>query len=163
MKKTNGITMISLTITIIILLIISGIAIYSGKETINKAKLEELRTNMLLIQAKAKEYVEEANFKIGISPEEGKKETVRNSVYLEKAQLTKASELQEVELPSGLEATECYVLTEDTLKEWGLDKIKLSNNEYYLVKFDEENEKVEVYNTDGYDGKYSLTEIDSLE
>ena len=62
-KKENGITLIALGVTIIVLLIIASIGVYSGKETIKKAQLEEMRTNMLLIQAKSKEYVEEANFK----------------------------------------------------------------------------------------------------
>lgn len=83
-NKTNGITLISLVITIIILTILAGISIYSGKETIKKAKLEELKTNMLLIQAKARQYVEEANFKIGIGTEEeknAKTATVRKEIY----------------------------------------------------------------------------------
>ena len=32
-----------------------------------------------------------------------------------------------------------------------------------MIKFDDTNLTVEVYNTKGYDGKYSLTEIDNLE
>ena len=66
-EKNNGVTLLALVITIVVLLIIAGITVYEGKETINRSKLEELRTNMLLIQAKSKEYVEEANFKIGKS------------------------------------------------------------------------------------------------
>ena len=62
-KNNKGITLIALTITIIILLILASITIYSGKESIKKAQLESLKTNMLLIKAKAKEYVEQASFK----------------------------------------------------------------------------------------------------
>ncbi len=46
---------------------------------------------------------------------------------------------------------------------WGLDGLELEEGEYYLIKFDDTNATVEVYNTLGYDGKYSLTEIDSIE
>ena len=56
-KKENGITLIALGVTIIVLLIIASIGVYGGKETIKKAQLEEMRTNMLLIKAKSKEYV----------------------------------------------------------------------------------------------------------
>ena len=56
-KKENGITLIALGVTIIVLLIIASIGVYSGKETIKQAQLEEMRTTMLLIQAKSKEYV----------------------------------------------------------------------------------------------------------
>ena len=66
-KNEKGITLIVLAVTIIIMLIIASIAIYSGTESIKNAKLEALKTNMLLIQAKAKEYVEEVSFKIGVT------------------------------------------------------------------------------------------------
>ena len=49
------------------------------------------------------------------------------------------------------------------MKEWGLENVKLENKEYYLIKFDDTNATVEIYNTLGYDGKYSLTEIDNIE
>ena len=61
----KGITLASLVITIIVLLIIASIAIYYGTEAIKKANVENIRTNMLLINSKAKEYCEEANFRLG--------------------------------------------------------------------------------------------------
>ena len=64
-NKNRGITLASLVITIIVLLIIAGISVYSGTDIIKRAKLEELKTNMLLIETKAKECVENANFKLG--------------------------------------------------------------------------------------------------
>lgn len=77
-SRTKGITLISLVVTVVVLIILAGITIYSGKGTIERAKLEELKTNMLLIQAKAREYVEEANFKIGIVSEEERTNKTRN-------------------------------------------------------------------------------------
>lgn len=87
-RESNGITLTSLVVTIVMLVIIAGISIYSGKATIKKARLEGLKTNMLLIQAKAKEYVEEANFKIGKNTD--KVEKVREDVYEDKCGLEKA-------------------------------------------------------------------------
>ena len=57
-KQEKGITLTVLVTTIIVLLIIAGIGINYGRDTIQKAHLEELETNMLLIKAKAnpKEY-----------------------------------------------------------------------------------------------------------
>lgn len=60
-KRNNGVTLVALIVTVIILLIIAGIATYSGIGIIRNANLEALKTNMLLIEAKAKEYVEEVN------------------------------------------------------------------------------------------------------
>ena len=39
----------------------------------------------------------------------------------------------------------------------------LNDNEYYLINFNDTDATLEVYNTQGYDGKYSLTEIDKLD
>ena len=160
--KNKGITLVSLMVTIIILIIIASISINIGSNMIKKAGLEELKTNMLLIQAKAKEYVEEANFKMGKNPDDDKKQTVRNEVYIEKAKL-KVPEI----VSSPIDLTDCYELKEETYQNWGLNKIQLESNEHYLVKFDEQNMTVEVYNIPGYkaaDGqKYSLTDIDKIE
>lgn len=158
--QTKGITLISLIIAIIVLLIIAGISIYSGKDIIKRAKLEELRTNLLLIQAKAKEYVEEANFKMGPSPDDSKKTAVRQQVYEEEAKLQKATNIT---APSSIPVSECYQVTKETLKDWGLDKIETKLEEYYLIQFDDTNATVEIYHTEGYNGKYSLTEIDAIE
>ena len=93
LKKNQGITLVALAITIIILLIIAGIATYSGVEIIKSANLEALKTNMLLIEAKAREYVEEVNFKMGPKPDETKRSEVRKSVYEDEAGLKKHQNL----------------------------------------------------------------------
>ena len=159
-KENKGITLVALVVTIVVLLIIAGIGINYGIDTIKRAQLEELRTNMLLIEAKAKEYVEEANFKMGKSPDDAKKAEVRQEVYVDTAKLLPSTN---VSAPPSIPVSECYLVTEDTMKSWGLEDIKLEDGEEYLIKFDDTNATVEVYNTLGYDGKYSLTDIDNLE
>lgn len=163
MQNTRGITLIALIITIIVMIILAGIGIYGSTDIIKKAKLEELKTNMLLMQAKAREYVEEATFKMGINPNDEKKANVRNEVYVENAKLQKATE---GEIPAGFSITDsntCYWLTTDAQTTWGLSKVKLEKNEKYLIQFDETNMTVEVYNTIGYRGNYSLTAIEQIE
>ncbi len=160
LKDKNGVTLIALVVTIMVLMIIAGIAIYSGREIIQDAKLESLRTNMLLIQAKSKEYVEEATFKMGISPDDSKKAEVRQEVYEQTAMLEKADNV-----PSEFEISDtstCYWLTKTAQDNWGLQDIELKDNEKYLIKFDEQNQIVEIYNTLGFDGKYSLTGINQI-
>lgn len=162
-RKENAITLISLAITVIVILIISSVATYSGKEIIRKGKLEELRTNMLLIQAKAKEYVEDANFKMGLAPDETRKEEVRESVYVDGAKLEKVN-AQEYGIDN---SSVCYKVTKETLNIWGLDKIELKDNEDYLIAFDDENATVEIYNTKGFvddngDTRNSLTDIEEI-
>ena len=43
----------------------------------------------------------------------------------------------------------------------GLEQIENTGGEYW-VTFDEENCTVEVYNTEGYQGNYSLTDIENI-
>ncbi len=167
-KSNKGITLVALVITIIVLAIITSISIYSGKDVIEKTKLEGLKTNMLLIQAKAKEYVEQANFKMGINPEqksEEEKQKIRSEVYEnqseEGAQLEKATDI-----PSNFgvsDSSTCYWLTQKAQEKWGLDKIELEDGEKYLIEFNEAKETVEVYNTVGFNGKYSLTDINTIQ
>lgn len=160
-NRTEGVTLLALTVTIAILIIIAGITIYSGKDTIKKAKLEELKTNMLLIQAKAREYVEDATFKMGINPDDNKKNQVREEVYIQNARLEKADSV-----PSDFgiaDTSTCYWLTEAAQTNWGLNKMDLDDNERYLIQFNENDGTVEVYNSLGYNGNYSLTEIDKLQ
>lgn len=166
MKKNKGVTLISLVITIIILLIIASISLYSGKGIIKKAQLEELKTNMLLIEAKAKQYVEEANFKMGINPDDTKKSEVRNEVYINTAKLTSANDMTtDISIPT----SDCYKLTQEAIDAWGLSEMEIEEGEYYLIQFKDtitaENTSlsVEIYNTKGYNGKYSLTEIEQIE
>lgn len=160
-NRTNGVTLIVLTITIVILLILAGIVLYYGKDTIKMAQIEELKTNMLLIQAKAREYVEDANFKMGINPDEEKKANVRNEVYVTNAKLKKVEEGEVLSDFGITDITTCYWLTPEAQSSWGLDKIKLVENEKYLIQFDENNVTVEIYNTKGYEGNYSLTAIEN--
>ncbi len=164
MRGIRGITLIALVITIIVLLILAGISLYSGRDTLEKAKLQELKTNMLLIQAKAREYVEEVNFRMGIGTEEEKnnnKITARKEIYEETEKL-KALTKEEIKEQFEIEVNDTgYQLTQETKEKWGLDKIE-KEGQYFLI-FDEIHEKVEVYYTQGYNGKYSLTDIDQIQ
>ena len=92
MKKINenGVTLIALIVTIIVLLIIAGISIYTGTKTIKEAKLEELKTNMLLIEAKARGLVEETNFQLGPDQQNNDKlGEIRKAEYEDKNKLQK--------------------------------------------------------------------------
>jgi len=53
-QNQKGITLIGLLITIIVIVIIAGVSIYTGRDLLNEAKTTELETNILLIQAAGK-------------------------------------------------------------------------------------------------------------
>ena len=160
-KNNKGITLIALTITIIILLILASITIYSGKESIKKAQLESLKTNMLLIKAKAKEYVEQASFKNGVNKSEISEEA-KNELKGKEANASDYSK-QNITINGG---EILYKLTSDNLKEMGLKDVKLGSNEEYLVKYNIKDVTVVVYNTSGYENNgttvYSLSELEKI-
>ena len=160
-KNNKRITLIALTITIIILLILASITIYSGKESIKKAQLESLKTNMLLIKAKAKEYVEQASFKNGVNKSEISEEA-KNELKGKEANASDYSK-QNITINGG---EILYKLTSDNLKEMGLKDVKLGSNEEYLVKYNIKDVTVEVYNTSGYENNgttvYSLSELEKI-
>ena len=54
-KKENGITLMSLVITIVILLILASIATYSGIEVIKSSKLTKFTTEMRIMQTQVNE------------------------------------------------------------------------------------------------------------
>lgn len=164
-NENKGVTLIALTITIIVLLIIAGIAVFNGKETIQKANLEALRTNMLLIEAKAKGIVEEANFQLGPDfQKESELGTIRNNIYVNENKLQKLSD-SGITVPSEIPTGDnVYVFTQETANLWSLDDVysDLEEGEYYILEFNEKEVTVKIYNTLGYQGHYSLTDIDEL-
>lgn len=164
-KEDKGVTLVALTIMIIVLLIIAGIGIYSGKNIIQEANLEALRTNMLLIEAKARGIVEEANFQLGPeSQKESELGTIRNNLYVNENKLQPLSS-SGITVPSGIPTGDnAYVFTEETASLWALENVysELEEGENYIIVFDEKAATVEIYNTMGYQGHYSLTEIDGI-
>jgi len=163
MKQEKGVTLVTLVITVILLVILAGITVYSGADVIKRANLESMRTNMLLIQAKAKEYVEEADFKMGPNPTNEKKGEVMSNVC-DEAGLKSAYD-EGITTINGNDTRGYYLVTEEAYSNMGLNKIKeeLKDGEAYLLKFDIDNLNVEVYNTIGYEGKYSLTDLEEIQ
>lgn len=178
MKKNNGITMIVLVITIVILLIIAGISINSGEKVIKESELENIKTNMLLIKGKAKGYVESANFDLGVSIDKNSEEEKNKKIEKAKSELkgteiTDSKELKNINITSenlqenNLNYSYYYKLSTKDLEELGLQNVKSDNKKgWYIVKYDMKNVEIEVYNTLGFekDNKtyYSLTEIQDL-
>ena len=172
MNNQKGVTLLILVVMIIVMLIIAGITIYSGTEAIKRAGLENLKTNLLLIQAKTKEYVEEVSFKMGTKPDESKRPEIRKEVYETEGKLVALSnasqEVQSAASEIGLTTSDvCYYVSREALNNMGLNQVTEGDGDYYLVIFDETNLSVEIYNTKGYQDngivKHSLTDIDAIE
>lgn len=79
-KNNKGITMISLIVMIIVISILAGISITEGTALIKQVKVDNYKTNMISIKAKAKVIAEEVNSKTwDISAEE--KSTKRQELF----------------------------------------------------------------------------------
>jgi Tfp pilus assembly protein PilE len=160
MKVSNqkGITLIALAVMIVVLTILTGITINYGKSTIEKAKLENVKTNMLLLQGKLKTYAEQAKFQ-GVDSIEKLEEFSKictkvssNSTVTSKAKKAGISDV-----------SSWYYFTSAQLEYLGLKDIQNSEGEF-IVKFDIENATVndsDVVYTTGYNGSYTLQEISS--
>lgn len=165
MKKENGITLVALTITIVVMMILASITVYFGIDLIKEVKLQDLRTNMLLIQAKAKECVEEVSFQKANVTDTAAIEQIKN----ENLKGKKIAENEEVkalaEQTNKIDTTqidEYYYLDVADLEEMGIQDLKPEDYGWFIIRYDIDNIKIEVINTTGYQGKYTLEEINAL-
>ena len=182
MKKNRGITMVALVITIVVLLIIAGISIGAGNNAIKNSKLENLKTNMLLIEVKAKEQIENAKFRLGTSFDKATEEEKTNRVNTAKSEFTGEEIVDGNIFNNNTKITTekikednknniyYYKLSTQNLMDMGLKNVKSDEKDgYYIVKYDLsdlsdlKNSTIESYNTEGFDDEgnvvYSLTDI----
>ena len=129
--------MVALIITIILMSILVGVGINFGNGAINKARLEDIKTDMISIKTKAKIIADEYNFK--------------------DIEVLKGKLIDDQEILSKLSIEEGYLWDRNTLDEEGLNSIK--ENVYVVTYNLEDTSNCEVYYINGYDGKYSLTDL----
>jgi len=143
-KKDQGITIVALVITIVIMLILVGVSIKIGTDVISRSQLEDIKTNMLAIQGKARIIKEKNDFGEedlkGISLSE-------DSSYI----------VDENILPA--DKSGCYIWGEEILEEEGLSSIETTSEKFYIVDY---NNDCEVYYSLGVKGKYSLTDLKDM-
>ena len=164
MKKQNGVTLVTLTITIIVMIIIASITSYAGIGLIKQAKLQDLVTTMLLIQVKAKEGVEEVNFQKANVTDQATIDSIKEE-YLKG---NKVSEANDEELKSKVTeivgTTEnCYYFSQEELNEMGIKDITIEDYGYFVVIYDIDNIKAEIINTKGYQGEHTLEGLKLLQ
>lgn len=175
-KQTNeGITLLALVITVTVMLIIAGITIGAGGDTIRQTNVENIKTNMLLIEAKTKEFVEKASHDLGVKPAEATEEmkTKANNELEGEGKGTKIQSsdslidrLTEIgitneQITQGL----VFKLSTADLDKMGIRNVKSDDDEgWYIVVYDITNVGVKVYHTHGIkinkdEVKYNLDDI----
>lgn len=141
-KNNKGISRMTLLIAIIVILIIAAIAINYGNSSIKKEQLESLKTNMLLIQAKAKEYCEQASFLQGTHPTDETKQKAKEYLESKLKVLTPNGEVNSVTYEYTSE------LNSEDFTNMGLKDINAEDR--YCIGFDISNHKIEIYTLKGY-------------
>lgn len=169
MNKQTGSTFIKLIIATVIMIILASVAVNYGRILMQEVKVQDLRTNMLYIQAEAKKGLEEVCFQT-VNLDESKQENIDKINQIKQENLdgvilsNAPTEIQNAvqNIPELTVDETFYYLNEENLNEMGIKDIKLEDDEYFIVKYDFENINVEVINTKGYEGNYTLTQLNQL-
>lgn len=150
LKIEKGITIIALVITIILMLILTGVGMYAGGYALNKAKLEDIKTEMISIKTRAKIIVEQYNFKdietlVGSNITEEEKEKIQ---LKEKIEVLKEDE---------------YEILKWNSNDLAGQNLSTIEGDKYIVFYDlKDPNNCEVYYLEGYEGKYSLTDLQGV-
>lgn len=155
MKSEKGLTFLSTAILVIVIALIAFATVYFARIQASKEKAEDVKTDMLLVQAKVKkisgDYVLEHKEEILIGTKlSDMKEEKPIKEFLEK----------EVFNPSE-KNKKYYVLNQENLNDLELNKVILEENSYYIAEYT----TGEVYYTKGYmdengDVHYKATDIE---
>ena len=179
MKENNkGITLIALVITIMVMLGLTLVVINIGGESMDKANLQNLKTNMLLIEAKVKEFAENANYVLGVKPAEATAEMKAKATSMLEGEgkgtkITSSDPIYTTLTDIGVDQQAInngtvYKLSTDDLTKMGIKGVKSDDKEgWYIVAYDITNNSVKIYNTEGIQTekdtvKYGLDDIRDL-
>ena len=146
LKSKNGITIIALVLTVIIMLILVGVTVKIATNSIDESEKQDIITNMISIKTKAKIVKDKYNFK--------DIENLVGTPLIEDTEHTTTD--VKVEIP-GEKINKCYIWTQEDLNDQGLASISSNKSEFYIVCYGDD--EIEVYYSKAVDGKYSLTEL----
>lgn len=121
----KGVTIVTLVVMIIVIAILASVTVYTGTGIIKQASLQNINTNMMLIQAKTKTISEKAKFNKDTSSYKGTKLT----------DISDNKKIDDLITNKVIENTDsCYLLSGSDLKEMGLEKIKVEDG--YIVDYE---------------------------
>lgn len=144
LRKESGITIVALIITIIIMLILAGVGVYYATDAMDKARLEDIKTDMISIKTKAKIITEQYNFKDIDS-------LVGTEITEEEARILGISKNEQTRKMSS-----------NDLTSQGLSS-SIDGDKYVIYYNIEDPNNCEVYYLEGYNGKHSLTDLQALQ
>lgn len=143
LKMEKGITLVALVITVILMMILVGVTIHFSTDAIDKANLEDIKTDMISIKTRAKIVAEQYNFK--------DIDTLVGSAITDE------------------EAQKLGLTNNENIRKWSSSDLSSQNlgaieGNIYVVSYDlDDPNNCEVYYLEGYEGKYSLSELQNIE
>ncbi len=169
LKVENGITIIALIITIILMLILAGVGMHFGSGALDKAKLEDIKTEMLSIKPKAKIVADKYNFKdienlVGTPLDQNAdQEGIQTSAYKISDELNAIFNEKNEEGKAKIDVSKLYVWTKEDLNSQGLNTIDVDENKFYIVYYNlKDANACEVYYSQGIQGQYSLNALQDM-
>ncbi len=170
-KNNKGITLLILVVTVIVLMIIVGTVVKYGMQAITYATYQSTKTNMLLVEAKAKEYVENANFQLGVKPEEATDEMKQKARSELKGTLLTHGEVLGTRVhdigisPDDVDNGNVFKLTKEDLEAMNIHNVESNDDKgWYIIVYNIEAATVKIYHTYGVrleskEIKYCLDDI----
>ena len=149
LRQTNGITIIALIITIIVMLILVTVGIEYGTQEVEKAKLEDLKTTMLLIKGRAQIVADKESFG------ESYNNDGRIKVTDETASKYNMSNLQD------LNQTNLYIWEQIAMDNNNID-VTITTTEFYVIDYNTREVYYSLGYTSGDTTYYSLTDIQKI-
>ena len=150
--NNKGITIIALIITVIIMMILATVTIEFGNKEIKRAKLEDIKTTMLLIKGRAQITADKESF--------GESYDNTGMIKLSEASGYDTSNLQSIF--ASLENTENLYIWEQTAMDNNNIQVTITNEDFFVIDY----LTGEIYYSLGYEYEgetyYSLTEMQNI-
>lgn len=158
MKNEKGISLIVLVLTVIVLAIITSITIEEIGGLMRKVRLENIGTDLLLVQAKAKVIAEKASFNDDESLLKGQ----QLNEITENDQIEKLKE-DGIISESETNYDKYYIWNKQTVEELDLGITEMEDTDFFIVNYETEQViyPIGYKHTDG-NTYYKLTEITEL-
>lgn len=152
LKQNKGITIVALIVTIIIMLILASVTIQFGTGEIEKAKLEDIKTTMLLIKGRAQIVADKEEFG----------ETYDKNGMLKLADATDYDTSNLQNIFDTLEDTSNLYIWEQTAMDNNNIDVEITNEDFFVMDYS----TGEVYYSLGYTYKgntyYSLSQMQNI-
>lgn len=132
LRNKKGITLISLTVTVLVMLIILGITVSTADNLLRETDMRKLKTNLYLIEARAQtlldDYLFDGTDKLGDTTS------------------------KDITTYGWSEDTTKFIYRQwdsEDLKEQGIDTSNVAQNEVFIIKYDFINEEIDVASSRG--------------